>query len=118
LINFCIFKEKLNMDFNIRLSNGQILRGIVQSPGEHTKAVILMVHGLGEHIQRYTYWAELFKNEGIGFLGVDLPGHGRSDGRRGNIKSYMVTDEMIDILLDAGFIFTDIVWVEELYSIT
>jgi alpha-beta hydrolase superfamily lysophospholipase len=87
------------MDFNIRLSNGQILRGMVQSPGEHTKAVILMVHGLGEHIQRYTYWAESFKSEGIGFLGVDLPGHGRSDGRRGNIRSYHVTDEMIDILL-------------------
>jgi acylglycerol lipase len=99
LINFRIFKEKFIMDFNIRLNNGQILKGIVQSPGEHTKAVIIMVHGLGEHIQRYAYWAELFKKEGIGFLGVDLPGHGRSDGRRGNIKSYSVTDEMIDILL-------------------
>lgn len=99
LINFRIFNEKSIMDFNIRLSNGQILRGKVESPGEHTKAVIIMVHGLGEHIQRYTYWAELFKKEGIGFLGVDLPGHGRSDGRRGNIKSYAVTDEMIDILL-------------------
>jgi acylglycerol lipase len=87
------------MEFNIRLSNGQILKGMVQSPGEHTKAVIVMVHGLGEHIQRYSYWASLFKNEGIGFLGVDLPGHGRSDGRRGNIKSFAVTDEMIDILL-------------------
>jgi alpha-beta hydrolase superfamily lysophospholipase len=32
-------------------------------------------------------------------LGVDLPGHGGSDGRRGNIKSYGLTDEMIDILI-------------------
>jgi acylglycerol lipase len=87
------------MEFNIRLSNGQILKGMVQSPGEHTKAVIIMVHGLGEHIQRYAFWAELFKKEGIGFLGVDLPGHGRSNGRQGNIKSYADTDEMIDILL-------------------
>jgi len=87
------------MEFNIKLSNGQILKGMVQSPGEHTSAVIIMVHGLGEHIRRYNYWAELFKKEGIGFLGVDLPGHGVSQGRRGNIKSYAVTDEMIDILL-------------------
>jgi acylglycerol lipase len=87
------------MEFNIRLSNGQILKGMIQSPGEQTKAVIIMVHGLGEHIQRYAYWADLFKKEGIGFLGVDLPGHGKSNGRRGNIKSYALTDEMIDILL-------------------
>ena len=87
------------MEFNIKLSNGQILNGMVQSPGENTKAVIIMVHGLGEHVQRYLYWAGLFKKEGIGFLGVDLPGHGRSQGRRGNIKSYALVGEMIDILL-------------------
>jgi acylglycerol lipase len=87
------------MDFNIKLHNGQVLSGIIQSPGENARAVILMVHGLGEHIQRYNHWADLFKKEGIGFAGLDLPGHGRSEGRRGNIKSYTVLDEMIDILL-------------------
>ena len=87
------------MDFNIKLSNGQLLRGMIQSPGENTKAVIILVHGLGEHIQRYVYWADLFKKEGIAFLGVDLPGHGRSEGRRGNIRSYRRLEEMIDILI-------------------
>jgi alpha-beta hydrolase superfamily lysophospholipase len=87
------------MDFNIKLSNGQVLKGMIVSPGESTKAVIILVHGLGEHIQRYIYWAGLFKNEGIAFLGVDLPGHGRSEGSRGNIKSYSLPQEMIDILL-------------------
>jgi acylglycerol lipase len=87
------------MDFNIKLSNGQILRGMIKSPGEKTKAVIILVHELGEHIQRYSYWADMFKNEGIGFAGVDLPGHGRSEGRRGNIRSYSLLREMIDILL-------------------
>jgi acylglycerol lipase len=88
------------MEFNIRLSNGQILKGMIQSPGENTKAVVILVHGLGEHIQRYISWAELFKKEGIGFLGLDLPGHGLSHGRRGNIKSYSLTDEMLDILIN------------------
>ena len=86
------------MDFNIKLNNGQILRGMIHSPGENTKAVVILVHGLGEHIQRYNHWAELFKKEGIGFAGVDLPGHGRSDGRRGNIRRYKLLDEMLDIL--------------------
>ena len=87
------------MDFNIKLSNGQVLSGMIQSPGENTKAVIILIHGLGEHIQRYIYWADLFKKEGFGFVGVDLPGHGRSEGKRGNIKSYALIGEMIDILL-------------------
>ncbi len=87
------------MDFNIKLSNGLLLRGIIQSPGENTKAVIILVHGLGEHVQRYFYWADLFRKEGIAFLGVDLPGHGRSDGRRGNIRSYNRLGEMLDILI-------------------
>jgi acylglycerol lipase len=89
------------MDFNIKLGNGQVLTGIIQSPGDNTRAVIVLIHGLGEHIQRYAYWAELFKKEGIGFAGVDLPGHGRSEGRRGNIKSYTQLEEMIDILLSS-----------------
>jgi acylglycerol lipase len=87
------------MDFNIKLSNGLILRGMLQSPGENVRGVIICVHGIGEHIQRYLYWAGLFKEEGIGFTGVDLPGHGRSDGKRGYIRNYAQLGEMIDILL-------------------
>jgi acylglycerol lipase len=88
------------MEFNIKLSNSQILNGVVISAGENTKEVIIMVHGLGEHIQRYLAWAGLFKSEGIGFMGVDLPGHGRSQGRRGDIRSYSLVEEMLDILVE------------------
>lgn len=87
------------MDFHIKLSNNQILKGMIQGPGAETRAVVILVHGLGEHVQRYLCWAELFKNEGIGFIAVDLPGHGRSQGRRGNIRSYALPDEMLDILI-------------------
>jgi len=87
------------MDFNIRLSNGQILKGFIKSPGSDLRGVIVLVHGLGEHIQRYRDWAGLFNKENIGFAGVDLPGHGISDGKKGHIKDYSVTDEMISILL-------------------
>jgi acylglycerol lipase len=89
------------MDFNIKLSNGQVLKGMIQSPGDNVRAVIVMVHGIGEHIQRYDYWTGMFRKEGIAFTGVDLPGHGRSDGRRGNIKSYKLLGEMITIMIDS-----------------
>ncbi len=88
------------MDFSIKLSNGMILSGMVQSPGERARGMIILVHGLGEHIQRYSKWAELFRNEGIGFTGVDMPGHGRSPGRRGNVSGFAIIKEMIDILLN------------------
>jgi alpha-beta hydrolase superfamily lysophospholipase len=95
-----VFLNKKSMDFNIKLSNGQILRGFIKSPGENLRAVVILVHGRGEHIQRYTNWAGLFNEVMIGFAGVDLPGHGCSDGKRGHIKNYKLTDEMINILLD------------------
>ena len=91
----------MNMEFNIKLSNGQILKGMIQSPGENLRAVIVMVHGIGEHIHRYDHWAAMFNKEAIGFAGVDLPGHGLSDGKRGDIKSYALLGEMIDILIES-----------------
>jgi alpha-beta hydrolase superfamily lysophospholipase len=88
------------MDYNIQLKNGQILRGLIATPVEKTRAIIIFVHGIGEHLKRYENWAALMNKEGLGFTGVDLPGNGRSDGIRGNIKSYAITDEIIDILLN------------------
>jgi alpha-beta hydrolase superfamily lysophospholipase len=87
------------MEYSIRLKDGMILRGLMASPGAVTRANIIFVHGVGEHIQRYKEWAEMLNKEGIGFTGVDLPGHGQSEGRRGHIKSYSTTDGMIEILL-------------------
>ncbi|HNR41183.1 MAG TPA: lysophospholipase [Bacteroidales bacterium] len=86
------------MDINIKISNGQVLRGFIRNPGGRTKAVIIMVHGLGEHIGRYSFLADIFMKNEIGFAGADLPGHGRSDGSRGYIRDYGLLYEMLDIL--------------------
>lgn len=87
------------MDISIKLSGGQYLRGIISSPGEHAKAVVILVHGIGEHIGRYDHWIKKFNGRGFAFVGLDLPGHGKSDGKRGHIRSYSVTDEMLDTLI-------------------
>ena len=87
------------MDIQIKLSNGQTLHGIIKSPGENIRAGIILVHGIGEHIQRYSHWIKKFNEIGIGVVGVDLPGHGRSEGKRGILNSYTLTDEMIDFLI-------------------
>jgi alpha-beta hydrolase superfamily lysophospholipase len=87
------------MDISIKLSGGQYLRGIISSPGEHAKAVIILVHGIGEHTGRYEHWVKKFNDRGFAFVALDLPGHGKSDGKRGHIRSYSLTDEMLDTLI-------------------
>lgn len=90
------------MDFSIKLSNGMILKGIVESPGENIKAVIILVHGIGEHVNRYSQWIKLFNENDMGFVAIDLPGHGRSPGKRGHISSYSIVSEIIDILINSS----------------
>lgn len=90
--------SKKGMDINIKLSNGQTLRGLINSPGDNLKAGVVFVHGLGEHLERYGHWIKKLAGDGIAFTGADLPGHGKSDGRRGVIRNYNVIHEMIDLL--------------------
>ncbi len=48
---------------------------------------ILLVHGLGEHVQRYTWLAAQLNASGWNVVGYDLRGHGRSGGPRGAIPA-------------------------------
>lgn len=57
------------------------------STSEAPKAVILLVHGLGEHAGRYAGWAARFNERGVALRAFDLPGHGHSEGKRGVIAS-------------------------------
>lgn len=64
------------------------------------KAVVCLVHGLGEHTSRYAHVAEAFGKEGYILFGADLRGHGRSGGARGHISSIEDFMQDIDVLLE------------------
>jgi len=64
------------------------------------KALILLVHGFGEHAGRYRAWAERFNKAGISFRSFDLPGHGQSAGRRGVMPPFEEVYDMIDNIID------------------
>lgn len=64
------------------------------------KAVVCLVHGLGEHSSRYAHVAEAFGKEGFVLFGTDLRGHGRSGGPRGHISSIEDFMQDIDVLLE------------------
>jgi alpha-beta hydrolase superfamily lysophospholipase len=63
------------------------------------KGIICLVHGLGEHSGRYGRWAEPFVEAGYGMLAADLPGHGRTQGRKAYVEDYETLLDWVDLLL-------------------
>lgn len=71
-------------------------------PADNNNAIVVLVHGHGEHIGRYERWAARFAPYNYMLCGVDLPGHGLSSGKRGHIRQYddyyAILDQFIEIL--------------------
>lgn len=59
-------------------------------PDGQTKAIILVAHGLGEHINRYTNLVNFALPRGLAVYGLDHQGHGKSEGRRCYIDRFQV----------------------------
>jgi len=57
---------------------------------EDPKAVILLVHGIGEHSGRYQHVGQFFAERGFDVAAFDNRGFGRSGGLRGHIDSFRV----------------------------
>lgn len=57
-------------------------------PTGNLRAVLCLVHGLGEHCGRYTHIAEALSAEGVAVIGIDHRGHGRSGGIRGHVDGF------------------------------
>lgn len=69
---------------------------------EKPKAVVCLVHGHGEHVNRYNHVGQAFTDAGFALQGFDLRGHGRSAGQRGHAPSYeSLLDDISDFLKDA-----------------
>ncbi len=55
---------------------------------ENPKGAIQLVHGLAEHCQRYEHLAQTVTQAGYSLYAMDLPNHGKSDGKRGHLHSF------------------------------
>jgi alpha-beta hydrolase superfamily lysophospholipase len=56
-------------------------------PASTPKAVLCLVHGIGEHTNRYRHVAGALVDAGYALAGFDLRGHGLSEGQRGHAPS-------------------------------
>lgn len=62
------------------------------SPDHEPRAVVLLVHGLGEHSGRYDHVARTLVDAGYAVHALDHRGHGKSSGKRAFVKHY---DELL-----------------------
>ncbi len=64
------------------------------------KAVFVLVHGMGEHINRYNHVADFVNAHQIAMIGNDHRGHGKSGGKRGHFRQYEDYLDEVDTLID------------------
>jgi acylglycerol lipase len=70
------------------------------TPDTPARAVIVLVHGLGEHSGRYDHVVARLVGEGYAVHAVDHRGHGRSDGHRAFIEDMDNVVADVDTLVD------------------
>lgn len=55
---------------------------------ENPKAVVGIIHGMGEHSSRYNYLVDALNTAGISVVSYDQIGHGKTEGKRGHVSNY------------------------------
>jgi len=71
----------------VRVDRWTLLPGRVW-PADDPRALVAIVHGLGEHSGRYAALAEVLVGRRFTVAALDLPGHGETSGPRGHAKSW------------------------------
>ena len=69
---------------------------------EDAKAVICLVHGLGEHLHRYDHMVAYYNEGGFSVMSFDNIGHGKSEGKRGHLPSFQVYMDNVNELLETA----------------
>jgi lysophospholipase len=57
---------------------------------ENPRALLVMVHGMGDHIGRYNEFVSFLSSRGYACALYDQRGFGQSDGRRGHVRSFKI----------------------------
>jgi len=88
-----------HFEFKLKTFDGLSLFGQSWQPEDQPRAVVCLVHGMGEHSGRYAHVADRLTKTGYIIFAFDLRGHGRSEGQLGHTPSYEALLNDIDFLL-------------------
>ena len=79
--------DSTSRDGWIETSNGPRL--FTRAWGEDPNApAVAIVHGLGDHSGRWERVGRTLASHGFAAYALDLPGHGKSEGKRGHVRSW------------------------------
>ncbi len=81
---------------DLKSQDGTILSGIRWTPDGEIKCGIILIHGHGEHTGRYGPVADRFNKNGFLVQGIDIRGHGMSEGKQGHAESLLKLLEDVD----------------------
>ena len=98
--------------FEILTRDGLELRGKKMLPQEpfatKPKGILCIVHGFGEHQERYQHVAEAVNLAGFACYSFDLRGHGKSEGKRGHARQHdYLLDDVEELLIAARLDYND-----------
>jgi lysophospholipase len=82
----------MGKEFSVPSFDGTRLHGVIDS-AERARAVIVIVHGLCEHLGRYEYLTGKLLREGYAVYRFDHRGHGKSEGKE---TFYADFNEIVD----------------------
>jgi len=79
---------------------GQELHHLTLLPESTSRGGLIFFHGQGDFIDRYPEILKPFVDAGFKCLLTDLPGHGRSPGKRGHIPHLEFVDQILSASLE------------------
>lgn len=91
--------ESTPKEFSWNNPNGNKIYA-VEWPANQARAVIGLIHGVGEHCRRYDHMAAWFQQHNIAMVGYDRQGFGRSEGLKGHADKFSeYIDEIARLVL-------------------
>jgi len=63
------------------------------------KALVVLIHGLGEEASKYDTVALRLNEAGYSVYAIDLPGHGKSEGKRGHVGCSYEIVKIVDAVI-------------------
>ncbi len=91
--------DKTPKAFSWENANGNSVYA-VEWPVAKAKAVVGLIHGVGEHCRRYDHFAAWLQERDIALVGYDRQGFGRSEGLRGHADQFSTyIDEISRLVL-------------------